>query len=170
MHPRTCFLFLSICLFSTVHAAHVNSKNLREIFIRSFDSPSRKPEIDLTCFTCQKSSTNEICNLNAIDESCSQTNNKASPQIRSVFRQEPENFAGCMTIHRFNVVTQETIYIEKKCVKECSSSMVGCQALVTDNDIQVSIFEIKPFEKSDSFYSSNFIIVDLFILLQPKLL
>lgn len=138
MHSGTYFLLLSICLFSTVHAAHVNSKNLREIFIRSFDSSSRKPEIDLTCFTCRKSSTNENCNLNAIDETCSQTKNKASPQIRSGFRQEPENFAGCMTIHRFNAVTQETIYIEKKCVNECSPSMVGCQALATDNDIQVS--------------------------------
>ena len=67
---------------------------------------------DLTCFTCDKSKTNEICNINAVDERCG----KASPI----------ELNGCMTTHQFNSVTRETIYVEKKCVQECLPSMVGC--------------------------------------------
>jgi hypothetical protein len=143
MNSKIYFItWLSIFLSSTVHAAHVNSKSLREIFIRSFDSSSLKPEIDLTCFTCPKSSTNENCNLNAIDETCSQTKNKASAlETNAVVKQQAENFAGCMTVHRFNAITQETIFIEKKCVNECLPSMVGCEPLATDRDIQVILFK-----------------------------
>ena len=52
---------------------------------------------------------------------------------------------GCMTIHRFNTQTRETIYIEKKCVMKCSAEMVGCTALgiqpgnVFDKNVQVSV-------------------------------
>lgn len=97
-------------------------------------------KIDLTCFTCQKSSTNENCNTKAIDESCGSIN-KLENALANV------KMTGCMTIHRLNTKTRETIYIEKKCVQKCLPSMVGCSTLgiqpgnVFDQNVQVSFKE-----------------------------
>jgi hypothetical protein len=77
---------------------------------------------DLTCFTCDRSKTNEICNINAVDEKCGKA---SSIELN-----------GCMTTHQFNSVTRDTIYVEKKCVQECLPSMVGCTYL---NEIHKSI-------------------------------
>jgi len=122
-------------LFDTgITAAISTNQSLRDIFIRS-----NQVEADLTCFTCQKSSTNENCNIKAIDESCSQANDKLENPLINV------KMTGCMTIHRFNTMTRETIYIEKKCVQKCTASMVGCSTLglqpgnLVDQNVQVRI-------------------------------
>jgi hypothetical protein len=76
---------------------------------------------ELTCFTCDKSISNDECNRKAIDEPCKITNeDKNSTKT---------NFA-CLTIHKFNSVTLETISINKKCSLDCRPDMIGCSSTV----------------------------------------
>ncbi len=110
-------MLLDVGLAATINTNQI----LRDLFVRS-----SQVEPELTCFTCQKSSTNENCNIKAIDESCSQANNKLENPLINV------KMTGCMTIHRFNTLTRETIYIEKKCVQRCLASMVGCTTLLPE--------------------------------------
>ena len=70
-----------------------------------------KKEVDLTCFTCQRSKSNDECNRKAIDEPCDSRR------------------PACLTVHRFNSLTMKTISVEKKCALDCSAKMVGCSVL-----------------------------------------
>lgn len=70
-----------------------------------------KKQVDLTCFTCQRSKSNDECNRKAIDEPCDSRR------------------PACLTVHRFNSLTMKTISVEKKCALDCSAKMVGCSLL-----------------------------------------
>jgi hypothetical protein len=79
----------------------------------------------LTCFTCDISNTNQKCNSQAIDEPCNQQNIG-----------EEEKKQSCMTIHRFNSKTKQTLSVEKQCTTECTPHTVGCKSSDSQN-IQV---------------------------------
>jgi hypothetical protein len=80
---------------------------------------------ELTCFTCDKSISNDECNRKAIDEPCEIT----SQDQNSTNSKNNNNFA-CLTIHKFNSITLETISINKKCSLDCRPDMVGCSSTV----------------------------------------
>lgn len=76
----------------------------------------------LTCFTCDKSKSNDECNRKAIDEPCQQ---KLMNRLNSNF--EIITNYSCLTVHKFDLTTKTTLSIEKKCSIDCKTNMVGCQ-------------------------------------------
>ena len=76
--------------------------------------------LDLTCFTCGKTSSNEECNKNAVDEPCTNANLTQAGHVSNI------NKIACMTVHAYNYLNGETISIEKKCALDCTPQMVGC--------------------------------------------
>lgn len=87
--------------------------------------------IELTCFTCDKSRSNEECNRKAIDETCQQKqiNNNlldaAAVTTQATATAVSFNYS-CMTVHRFDSSSKKTISIEKKCSADCRPDMIGC--------------------------------------------
>lgn len=98
----------------------------------------------LTCFTCDKSRTNDECNRKAIDEPCQQKlinymnvnlNERAAPSdVVATANSYAANFS-CLTIHKFDAQTLKTIYVEKKCSADCRPQMVGCTQSINYNKL-----------------------------------
>jgi hypothetical protein len=82
----------------------------------------------LTCFTCDESSSNEECNKNAIDEPCFLRSDKSANQTG-----EARQKRACMTVHKFNYLTLKTVSIEKKCTMSCAQETVGCVTIPVKN-------------------------------------
>lgn len=112
-------LLISLILLVTVCEGNSIFKSDIKIFdyLSEYDYTNNQP--DLTCFTCDKSQSNEACNTKAIDEPCNHSH-----------RGSEKKFHSCLTVHQFNSNTLETISIEKKCIQECTSEMVGCETSI----------------------------------------
>ena len=68
---------------------------------------------DITCWTCTNKTDNEACN-------------NWAPEVRC-----PNRHSVCKSVHRFDVVTMETVYVTKTCSlpSKCSINDVGCRGV-----------------------------------------
>lgn len=87
----------------------------------------------MTCFTCEKSRSNEECNRQAIDETCEQklANSHSNALLTMKSSINMNTNYSCMTVHRFDAVAKKTISVEKKCSNDCRPDMIGCVAEVS---------------------------------------
>lgn len=137
----------------------------------------------MTCFTCEKSRSNEECNRKAIDETCEQKLAASEHLRESSLAPNGRNYS-CMTVHKFDA--QNTISIEKKCSTDCRPDMIGCfvetvKRLGAIQQIQVGIFFKRKNFKFHSLsnnilrwrvniFISSIFRLDLHVLLQRQLL
>lgn len=127
---------------------NIFNKNLIDEF---FSDNSKSNQHQLTCFTCDKSNSNEECNRKAIDEPCFQSSDHQTPSNELLFAQNKldRRNIGCLTVHNFDAMSKKTISIEKKCSLNCTMESVGCSTTTLSTDSEHNkqfikvIFDIK---------------------------
>ena len=119
-------LLLTVCLCGYLNAFSLSLRRVKkEETARLFDmkfykellafSQVSNAQKGLTCFTCDKTGSNDECNKNAVDEPCVSVN---STETVAKF--------SCMTVHTYNRLAKKTISVEKKCALDCAPQTVGC--------------------------------------------